>query len=152
MQSKPRGRERRKMTQKANLFKGQQKKKSVPPNRHGKPSVTRKGNYLALRVCVFVYGKVRYSMCICFFFWFVQGRDLWSQPKLPRRWMLIVYVPFSTLFANSIFIVLQIFRGFFMLGMLWFRLMGYVMWKCKWGQLNFVVIDSYEVGLSKSAH
>ena len=56
------------MTQKANLFKGQQKKKSVPPNRHGKPSVTRKGNYLALRVCVFVYGKVRYSMCICFFF------------------------------------------------------------------------------------
>uniref|UniRef100_A0A7N2R2E5 Uncharacterized protein n=1 Tax=Quercus lobata TaxID=97700 RepID=A0A7N2R2E5_QUELO len=31
------------MTQKANLFKGQQKKKSVPPNRHGKPSVTRKG-------------------------------------------------------------------------------------------------------------
>ena len=71
-QSKPRVRERtkkqrRKMTQKANLFKGQQKKKSVPPNRHGKPSVTRKGNYLALRVCVFVYGKVRYSMCICFF-------------------------------------------------------------------------------------
>ncbi|KAF3945663.1 hypothetical protein CMV_027982 [Castanea mollissima] len=48
LQSKPRGRERRKrqrtkMTQKANLFKGQQKKKSVPPNRHGKPSVTRKG-------------------------------------------------------------------------------------------------------------
>ncbi|XP_065629178.1 uncharacterized protein LOC111988605 [Quercus suber] len=31
------------MTQKANLFKGQQKKKSVPPNRHGKPSVTREG-------------------------------------------------------------------------------------------------------------
>ncbi|GMY22553.1 hypothetical protein FCV25MIE_17794 [Fagus crenata] len=31
------------MTQKANLFKGQQKKKSVPLNRHGKASLTRKG-------------------------------------------------------------------------------------------------------------
>ena len=157
MQSKPRGRERTKMTQKANLFKGQQKKKSVPPNRHGKPSVTRKGNYLALHVCVFCLWKIPVldSMwfVFVFFFWFVQGRDLWSQPKLPRRWMLIVYVSFSILFPNTISIFfLQIFRGFFMLGMLWFRLMGYVMWKCKWGQLNFVVIDSYEVGLSKSAH
>ena len=146
MQSKPRGRERRKMTQKANLFKGQQKKKSVPPNRHGKPSVTRKGNYLALRVCVFCLWKspVLDSMFICFFFfWFVKGRDLLSRPKL---------VSFSILFPNTIFIFSQIFRGFFMLGMLWFRLMGYVMWKCKWSQLNFVVIDSYEVGLSKSAH
>ena len=60
------------MTQKANLFKGQQKKKSVPPNRHGKPSVTRKGNYLALRVCVFVYGKVRYlTVCLFVFFFFM---------------------------------------------------------------------------------
>ena len=147
--------QRRKMTQKANLFKGQQKKKSVPPNSHGKPSVTRKGNYLVLRVCVFCLWKspVLDSMCICFFlFWFVQGRDLWSRPKSPRRWMLIVYVPFSILFPNAIFIFSQIFRGLYMLGMLWFRLMGYVMWKCKWGQLNFVVIDSYEVGLSKSAY
>ncbi|KAH7527961.1 hypothetical protein FEM48_Zijuj05G0021500 [Ziziphus jujuba var. spinosa] len=31
------------MTQKSNLFKGQQKKKTIPPNRHGKASVTRKG-------------------------------------------------------------------------------------------------------------
>ncbi|CAA3033206.1 Hypothetical predicted protein [Olea europaea subsp. europaea] len=31
------------MTQKGNLFKGQQKKKSIPPNRHGKLSQTRKG-------------------------------------------------------------------------------------------------------------
>ncbi|KAJ8622717.1 hypothetical protein MRB53_031246 [Persea americana] len=31
------------MTQKANLFKGQQKKKSIPPNRHGKAPCTRKG-------------------------------------------------------------------------------------------------------------
>ncbi|CAA0827235.1 Unknown protein [Striga hermonthica] len=31
------------MTQKANLFKGQQKKKSIPPNRHGKVAYTRKG-------------------------------------------------------------------------------------------------------------
>ncbi|KAK6933853.1 Uncharacterized protein family UPF0390 [Dillenia turbinata] len=31
------------MTQKANQFKGQQKKKSVPPNRHGKTPKTRKG-------------------------------------------------------------------------------------------------------------
>ncbi|TKY67961.1 hypothetical protein E2542_SST10858 [Spatholobus suberectus] len=31
------------MTQKANLFKGQAKKKSIPPNRHGKVPVTRKG-------------------------------------------------------------------------------------------------------------
>ncbi|RWR93777.1 2,3-bisphosphoglycerate-dependent phosphoglycerate mutase [Cinnamomum micranthum f. kanehirae] len=31
------------MTQKANLFKGQQKKKSIPPNRHGKAPSTRKG-------------------------------------------------------------------------------------------------------------
>ncbi|CAO2817368.1 unnamed protein product [Amaranthus hypochondriacus] len=31
------------MTQKANLFKGQQKKKNIPPNRHGKASQTRKG-------------------------------------------------------------------------------------------------------------
>ncbi|KAL2936148.1 Alanine racemase [Bienertia sinuspersici] len=31
------------MTQKANLFKGQQKKKAIPPNRHGKDSHTRKG-------------------------------------------------------------------------------------------------------------
>ncbi|XP_057451184.1 uncharacterized protein LOC130743084 [Lotus japonicus] len=31
------------MTQKATLFKGQSKKKSVPPNRHGKAPVTRKG-------------------------------------------------------------------------------------------------------------
>ena len=73
VQSKPRGRERRKMTQKANLFKGQQKKKSVPPNRHGKPSVTRKGNYLALHVCVFCLWKIPVldSMCICFCFFFL---------------------------------------------------------------------------------
>ncbi|KAG8363636.1 hypothetical protein BUALT_Bualt19G0043100 [Buddleja alternifolia] len=31
------------MTQKGTLFKGQQKKKSIPPNRHGKTSQTRKG-------------------------------------------------------------------------------------------------------------
>ncbi|CDP16346.1 unnamed protein product [Coffea canephora] len=31
------------MTQKSNLFKGQQKKKSIPPNRHGKATQTRKG-------------------------------------------------------------------------------------------------------------
>ncbi|KAF7836082.1 Peptide chain release factor 2 like [Senna tora] len=31
------------MTQKATLFKGQQKKKSIPPNRHGKVPQTRKG-------------------------------------------------------------------------------------------------------------
>ncbi|KAK6120808.1 hypothetical protein DH2020_045453 [Rehmannia glutinosa] len=31
------------MTQKGNLFKGQQKKKSIPPSRHGKISHTRKG-------------------------------------------------------------------------------------------------------------
>ncbi|KAF7152929.1 hypothetical protein RHSIM_Rhsim01G0126300 [Rhododendron simsii] len=31
------------MTQKANLFKGQQKRKSIPPSRHGKIPVTRKG-------------------------------------------------------------------------------------------------------------
>ncbi|XP_062175275.1 uncharacterized protein LOC133880338 [Alnus glutinosa] len=31
------------MTQKAKLFKGQQKKKSIPPNRHGKLPQTRKG-------------------------------------------------------------------------------------------------------------
>ncbi|CAI9102966.1 OLC1v1001369C2 [Oldenlandia corymbosa var. corymbosa] len=31
------------MTQKNNLFKGQQKKKSIPPNRHGKVAQTRKG-------------------------------------------------------------------------------------------------------------
>ncbi|ESR52191.1 hypothetical protein WN944_020659 [Citrus x changshan-huyou] len=31
------------MTQKGNLFKGQQKKKTVPPNRHGKIIQARKG-------------------------------------------------------------------------------------------------------------
>ncbi|XP_059433678.1 uncharacterized protein LOC132166860 [Corylus avellana] len=31
------------MTQKAKLFKGQQKKKSIPPSRHGKLPQTRKG-------------------------------------------------------------------------------------------------------------
>ncbi|XP_030517222.1 uncharacterized protein LOC115730757 [Rhodamnia argentea] len=31
------------MTQKSNLFKGQQKKKIIPPNRHGKAPPTRKG-------------------------------------------------------------------------------------------------------------
>uniref|UniRef100_A0A7N0VC19 Uncharacterized protein n=1 Tax=Kalanchoe fedtschenkoi TaxID=63787 RepID=A0A7N0VC19_KALFE len=31
------------MTQKTNLFKGKQKKKSIPPSRHGKPAATRKG-------------------------------------------------------------------------------------------------------------
>ncbi|XP_058083265.1 uncharacterized protein LOC131231174 [Magnolia sinica] len=31
------------MTQKSNLFKGQQKKKTIPPNRHGKAPPTRKG-------------------------------------------------------------------------------------------------------------
>ncbi|KAI9116728.1 hypothetical protein K1719_012386 [Acacia pycnantha] len=31
------------MTQKAALFKGQKKKKSIPPNRHGKVPQTRKG-------------------------------------------------------------------------------------------------------------
>ncbi|VFR02318.1 unnamed protein product [Cuscuta campestris] len=31
------------MTQKANLFKGQQKAKSIPPNRHGKLPKNRKG-------------------------------------------------------------------------------------------------------------
>ncbi|KAJ9558258.1 hypothetical protein OSB04_012872 [Centaurea solstitialis] len=33
----------RKMTQKANLFKGQQKRKTIPPSRHGKAPKTRKG-------------------------------------------------------------------------------------------------------------
>lgn len=36
--------EKRKMTQKGNMFKGQQNKKSIPPNRHGKITHTRKGN------------------------------------------------------------------------------------------------------------
>ncbi|KGN45093.1 uncharacterized protein LOC101210742 [Cucumis sativus] len=31
------------MTQKANLFKGKQKTKTIPPNRHGKIPQTRKG-------------------------------------------------------------------------------------------------------------
>ncbi|WCJ18574.1 hypothetical protein M5689_000915 [Euphorbia peplus] len=31
------------MTQKGNLFKGKQKTKTIPLNRHGKPPVTRKG-------------------------------------------------------------------------------------------------------------
>ncbi|XP_028784521.1 uncharacterized protein LOC114740526 [Neltuma alba] len=31
------------MTQKAALFKGQKKKKTIPPNRHGKAPPTRKG-------------------------------------------------------------------------------------------------------------
>ncbi|XP_002517757.2 uncharacterized protein LOC8259260 [Ricinus communis] len=31
------------MTQKGNLFKGKQKKKTIPPNRHGKIPPTRKG-------------------------------------------------------------------------------------------------------------
>ncbi|GKU88585.1 hypothetical protein SLEP1_g2831 [Rubroshorea leprosula] len=31
------------MTQKGNLFKGQQKKKTIPPNRHGKIPYNRKG-------------------------------------------------------------------------------------------------------------
>ncbi|KAI0526791.1 hypothetical protein KFK09_002382 [Dendrobium nobile] len=31
------------MTQKGDLFKGQKKKKVIPPNRHGKVSHTRKG-------------------------------------------------------------------------------------------------------------
>ncbi|KAJ0502322.1 hypothetical protein HanPI659440_Chr11g0429691 [Helianthus annuus] len=31
------------MTQKSTLFKGQQKRKSVPPSRHGKTPKTRKG-------------------------------------------------------------------------------------------------------------
>ncbi|KAJ0959847.1 hypothetical protein J5N97_014295 [Dioscorea zingiberensis] len=31
------------MTQKGSLFKGQQKRKTIPPNRHGKAASTRKG-------------------------------------------------------------------------------------------------------------
>ncbi|KAM7472543.1 hypothetical protein LguiA_010726 [Lonicera macranthoides] len=31
------------MTQKTNMFKGQQKRKSIPPNRHGKTPSIRKG-------------------------------------------------------------------------------------------------------------
>ncbi|MED6136070.1 hypothetical protein PIB30_052487 [Stylosanthes scabra] len=31
------------MTQKSNLFKGQKKNKSIPPNRHGKAPSVRKG-------------------------------------------------------------------------------------------------------------
>ncbi|PWA42727.1 hypothetical protein CTI12_AA541760 [Artemisia annua] len=31
------------MTQKATLFKGQQKRKTIPPSRHGKAPKTRKG-------------------------------------------------------------------------------------------------------------
>ncbi|KAH7676964.1 hypothetical protein IHE45_07G051700 [Dioscorea alata] len=31
------------MTQKGSLFKGQQKRKTIPPNRHGKPHSSRKG-------------------------------------------------------------------------------------------------------------
>ncbi|PON84826.1 2,3-bisphosphoglycerate-dependent phosphoglycerate mutase [Trema orientale] len=31
------------MTQKSNLFKGQKKRKTIPPNRHGKAPPTRKG-------------------------------------------------------------------------------------------------------------
>ncbi|XP_057977514.1 uncharacterized protein LOC131164389 [Malania oleifera] len=34
------------MTQKDNLFKGKQKKKSIPPNRHGKLPQSRKGKRL----------------------------------------------------------------------------------------------------------
>ncbi|XP_068660942.1 uncharacterized protein [Aristolochia californica] len=31
------------MTQKATLFKGQKKRKTIPPSRHGKAPITRKG-------------------------------------------------------------------------------------------------------------
>ena len=147
------------MTQKANLFKGQQKKKSVPPNRHGKPSVTRKGNYLALHVCVFCLWKIPVldSMCICFCFFFVlvcAGKRFVKPAKVTKEMDVDRVCPifYSLSKYYFYFFFLQIFRGFFMLGMLWFRLMGYVIWKCKWGQLNFVVIYSYEVGLSKSAY
>jgi hypothetical protein len=70
------------MTQKANLFKGQQKKKSVPLNRHGKASLTRKGTHLSL--CVYVFVCVLYinweslvldNVCVCVFF-LVQGREM----------------------------------------------------------------------------
>ena len=44
------------MTQKNNLFKGQQKKKTVPPNRHGKITHIRKGQI----VCFLAISKTVY--------------------------------------------------------------------------------------------
>lgn len=42
----------RRMTQKQNLFKGQQTKKTIPPNRHGKAPLIRKGEWrIALGLC-----------------------------------------------------------------------------------------------------
>ncbi|KAK3422969.1 hypothetical protein EUGRSUZ_G03325 [Eucalyptus grandis] len=38
------------MTQKSNLIKGQQKKKTIPPNRHGKAPPTNKGIVKPLKV------------------------------------------------------------------------------------------------------
>ena len=37
------------MTQKGALFKGQKKRKTIPPNRHGKAATTRKGSVFSLR-------------------------------------------------------------------------------------------------------
>lgn len=87
------------MTQKSNLFKGQRKNKSVPPNRHGKLPQIRKGTqrYVSvyLYVCIFVtLGNIFNWHLIHLFF--RQGKDMWSHLRLPRRWMLIVYVPFSS--------------------------------------------------------
>lgn len=62
IQSKITERERE-MTQKANLFKGQQKRKSIPPSRHGKIPVTRKGSILTSSQSRFLCACI--CVCVC---------------------------------------------------------------------------------------
>ena len=52
------------MTQKSNQFKGQQKKKTVAPNRHGKAIQTRKG-ILTLISRDFLFLRLSLSSCVC---------------------------------------------------------------------------------------
>ena len=114
------------MTQKANLFKGQQKKKSVPLNRHGKASLTRKGTHLCL--CVYVFVCVLYiNLTMCVFF-FGAGKRNVKPSKVTKEMDVDRVCPiFPSLFSNTIFIFIYLFWVFCMLGMLGFRLMGSVM-------------------------
>ncbi|CAO2184956.1 unnamed protein product [Urochloa humidicola] len=53
------------MTQKQTLFKGQSKKKTVPPNRHGKAPHVRKGTRAGIDLCV-VHRLDLVPLCLLF--------------------------------------------------------------------------------------
>lgn len=97
------------MTQKGDLFKGKQKKKSIPPSRHGKISTTRKGNShhkTTQRQVYWTYICTNLNL-ILMCSWLLKGREWWSHRRWPKRWRLIrfassIYWLFVCLFDSTI--------------------------------------------------